>query len=58
MDIRSYVEVTKPKLVSLLVFTTLGAMFISSKISGTVLTPSLVLWGALSAVLGVPERTS
>jgi len=52
LDIRSYVEVTKPKLVSLLVFTTLGAMFISSKISGTALTPSLVLWGALSAVLG------
>ncbi len=47
----SYIEISKPKLVFLLVITSLGAMFVASIKTGVLLTFSKVIFGALTAVL-------
>ena len=52
MDAWSYVEISKPKLVFLLVITSLGAMFVASIKTGIPLTSALVLIGGLTAILG------
>ena len=52
MDAWSYVEISKPKLVFLLVITSLGAMFVASIRTDIPLTLSQVVVGSLTAVLG------
>ena len=52
MDIWSYVEISKPKLVFLLVITSLGAMFVASIRTDIPLTLSQVVFGSLTAILG------
>jgi len=50
LNVRSYVEVTKPKLVFLLVFTSLGAMIVSASRSSLPCAPAVLLFGAAVAV--------
>ena len=52
MDAWSYVEISKPKLVFLLVITSLGAMFVASIRTDIPLTLSQVVVGSLTAILG------
>jgi len=52
MSIRSYFEVTKPKTVALLVFTSLVAMVIASRLKGTELTSELLLSGLIAITAG------
>jgi protoheme IX farnesyltransferase len=52
LDVWSYVEISKPKLVFLLVVTSLGAMFVASIKAGIPLTSTQVLMGSLTAILG------
>ena len=52
MDAWSYVEISKPKLVFLLVITSLGAMFVASIRSDIPLTLSQIVFGSLTAILG------
>ncbi len=52
MDAWSYVEISKPKLVFLLVITSLGAMFVASIRTDIPLTLSQVVFGSLTAILG------
>ena len=52
VDAWSYVEISKPKLVSLLVITSLGAMFIASIQKGIPLTSTQVVLGSVTAILG------
>ncbi len=51
MDAWSYIEISKPKLVSLLVITSLCTMYVASIKTGIPLTYSKVIFGALTAVL-------
>ncbi len=52
VDAWSYVEISKPKLVFLLVITSLGAMFIASIQKGIPLTSTQVVLGSVTAILG------
>ena len=52
LDARSYVEITKPKLVFLLVIKSLGAMFVASIRTDIPLTLSQLVFGSLTAILG------
>jgi protoheme IX farnesyltransferase len=52
LDAWSYVEISKPKLVFLLVITSLGAMFVASIRADIPLTLSQVVFGSLTAILG------
>jgi len=52
MDIRSYLEVTKPKTVLLLVFTSITAMIVASRLNETYLTTGLWLSGVIAITSG------
>lgn len=52
MDVLSYVEVSKPRLVLLLVFTTLVSMILAASTSFVFLSQNVLVLGMLSAVLG------
>jgi protoheme IX farnesyltransferase len=52
LDVWSYVEISKPKLVFLLVITSLGAMFVASIKTGVSLTSTQIVLGSLTAILG------
>ena len=52
MDAKSYVEISKPKLVFLLVITSLGAMFVASIRTDMPLTLTQIVMGTLTAILG------
>jgi protoheme IX farnesyltransferase len=52
LDALSYVEISKPKLVFLLVITSLGAMFVASIKTDIPLTISQVAFGSLTAIFG------
>ncbi len=52
MDIRSYIELSKPKLVFLLVFTSVISMYIASKKTGILLQSTQIVIGGLIAILG------
>ncbi len=50
--LRPYIEVTKPKLVSLLVFTAFAGMFVGTRWADVVLSPGLWLLGIAAIALG------
>jgi protoheme IX farnesyltransferase len=52
LDAKSYVEISKPKLIFLLVVTSLGAMFVASIRTDIPLTLAQVVIGTLTAILG------
>ena len=52
LDAKSYVEISKPKLVFLLVITSLGAMFVASFRTDMPLTLTQIGMGTLTAILG------
>ncbi len=52
MTLRPYLEVTKPKLVSLLVFTALVGMFVGARWAGVALSLQLWIWGLAAITLG------
>ncbi len=52
MTLRPYLEVTKPKLVSLLVFTAVVGMFVGARWAGVALSLPLWLWGLAAITLG------
>ena len=52
MSLRAYVEVTKPKLVSLLVFTAFVGMFVGARWAGVLLSPGSWILGIVAIALG------
>lgn len=52
MDVRSYLEVAKPRLVLLLVFTSLASMRISANLNNISIITSIFLLGTVTALIG------
>ncbi len=51
MSVSSYIELSKPKLVALLVFTSIGSMIISASLNSLPLPPGLLLSGGVIGIL-------